>query len=154
MPFDLSAVQHDIRNYLRTTFPQYQFFTSSVPEDDEMPRVGDEVLPFFVLQFGPLWPRPRGKSIKGPRNDDYFSWVQIIAVASVEERAADAVALVTDYLIGYKPVGATSLIPDGGMSDYGSRQYSVRPVMYYQSQRFEFGITQSGLDGRIPLTNP
>lgn len=150
MPFDLSVPQHDLRSYLRTTFPEYQFFTSSVPEDDEMPRDGDEVLPFFVMQFGPLWPRARGRSMAGARNDDYYSWFQLIAISSVEEDAADALARVSDRLIGYKPAGAGPLRPDGGMSDYGSRQYSVRPVMYYQSQRFEFSITQSGLDGYLP----
>jgi len=149
MPFDLSAIQQATMTHLRTTFPQFDFYVSAVPEDEEMPRQGEEVLPFFVVQFGPMWPRARGASVAGPRNDDYYSWIQVIAISSLEERAGSALSLVTDRLIGFRPAGATTFKPDGGMSDYGSRQYSVRPVLYYQSQRFEFGITQNGLDGYL-----
>lgn len=145
MAFDLFAIQTNIKTYLETEFPQYEFFRSTVPEDKSVPRDGEEVNPFFVLQFGQLYPRPRGRSIKGARNDDYFSWVQIIGMGSVEEDVAAAVALPVDRLIGYKPVGGTPLVPDGGPPDNGSRQYSVRPVLYYQTQRFEFGITQNGV---------
>lgn len=154
MGFDLWAVQADITNHLRTQFPQFEFFVNAVPEEDQMPRDGENVLPFFVVQHGPMWPRPRGKSISGPRNDDYFSWTQIIAIASVEEDAGSALSLVVDRMIGYRPDGAASLTPDGGAADYGSRQYSVRPVLYYRSQRFEYSLTQSGLDGYIPVPPP
>ena len=147
MAFDLYSIQLDIKTYLETEFPQYVFYRNTVPEDEQVPRVGDEVNPFFVLQFGQLYSRPRGKSIKGARNDEYFSWVQLIGMGSVDDDISNALSLPVDRLIGYKPVGATKLIPDGGIADYGSRQYSVRPVLYYQSQRFEFGITQNGLDG-------
>lgn len=149
MAFDLYAVQTDIKNYLETTFPNIVFFRNTTPEDEEIPRRSgsDEVDPFYILQFGPLMPRPRGRSIKGARNDEYYSWIQMIGVGSVEDDIAASLALVVDRLIGYKPVGATGLIPDSGQTDYGSRQYSVRPVLYYQTQRFEFNITQNGLDG-------
>lgn len=149
MAYDLHAIQKDIENFLETQFPQYLFFRNTVPEDDQLPRQGEEVNPFFVLQFGQMYPRPRGKSIYGARNDDYFSWVQIIGIGSVDDDISSALALPVDRLIGYKPVGAGALAPDGGPADYGSRQYSVRPVLYYQSQRFEFSITQNGLDGHL-----
>lgn len=150
MAFDLSAIQHDIEDYLIATFPQYEFCRNVTPEDEQVPRDADqEVLPYFALQFGPMWPRPRGKSFMGARNDEYYSWVQVIGIGSDEVHVADALALMVDRLLGYKPEGATRLIPDGGQQDYGSRQYSVRPVLYFQSQRFEFGITQHGLDGYL-----
>lgn len=145
MAFDLHSIQSDIMSFARSEMPQFDFYVNAVPEDEEIPRDGTEVPPFFVVQFGPLWPRTRGKSVAGPRNDDYYSWVQFVAISSVEERAASALSLVTDTLLGKKFPGSTALIPDGGMSDYGSRQFSVRPVLYYQSQRFEFGLTQSGV---------
>lgn len=149
MAFDLSAIQKDICAHLQAQFPQFVFHRNTTPEDEQVPRQGEEVNPFFILQFGAMYPRPRGRSIKGARNDEYFSWVQLIGVGSVEGDTADALALVVDRLIGYKPEGATKLIPDGGSTDYGSRQYSVRPVLYYQSQRFEFNIAQNGLDGYL-----
>jgi len=149
MAFDLYAIQTDITDHLETTFPNITFFRDTTPEDEEIPRRtgSDEVDPFCILQFGPLMARPRGKSIKGPRNDEYYSWIQIISVGSVGSDIAASLALVVDRLIGYKPEGATRLIPDSGQTDYGSRQYSVRPVLYYQTQRFEFGVAQNGLDG-------
>ena len=145
MAFDLFAIQKNIQSFLVSTFPNYDFYRSTIPEDREVPREGEEANPFFVLQFGQLYPRPRGRSVKGPRNDQYFSWIQIIGMGSVEDDVAAALSLVVDRLIGYKPVGGAPLQPDGGSSDYGSRQYSVRPVIYYQSQRFEFNVNQQGV---------
>ena len=147
MPFDLHATQKSIRTHLETTFPQYEFFRNTVPEDKDVPRQGEEVNPFFTIQFGQMYAAPRGGSFYGARNDDYTSWVQIIGMGSVEDDVAAALSLVVDRLIGFKPTGAASLKPDGGTTDYGSRQYSVRPVLYYQSQRFEYTLTQNGLGG-------
>jgi hypothetical protein len=87
----------------------------------------------------------KGKSFKGARNDEYSSWVEIIGMGSVEDDVSDALALPVDFLIGYKTAGSTKLIPDGGVGDYSSRQYAVRPVLYYMSQRFTFRITQNGV---------
>lgn len=149
MAFDLHAVQSNIMDALRTNFPQYVFHRNTTPEDEQIPRQGEEVNPFFVVQFGSMTPRPRGRSIKGARNDEYYSWVQLIGIGSVEDDVSSALSLIVDRLIGYKPAGGTALIPDGNTTDYGSRQYSVRPVLYYQSQRFEFNIAQNGLDGYL-----
>lgn len=149
MAFDLHAIQETIKTYLETTFPQYEFVRNTISEDELVPRQGQEANPFFVLQFGQMYPRPRGRSVKGARNDEYFSWVQVIGIGSVDNDVSAALSLIVDRLIGYRPAGATALVPDGGPSDYGSRQYSVRPVLYYQTQRFEFGLTQNGLDGYL-----
>lgn len=149
MAFDLYSIQKNLKTYMETEFPQYVFFRNTVPEDDSLPRQGEEVNPFFVLQYGQMYPRPRGKSVAGARNDDYYSWVQVIGMGSIEDDVANALALPVDRMIGLKLPGTTPFTPDGGSTDYGSRQYSVRPVLYYQSQRFEFGITQNGLDGHL-----
>lgn len=150
MAFDLSAIQKDITTYLTTQFPHFDFVRNVTPEDEQVPRDGDqEVLPYFALRFGPMWARPRGKSVAGPRNDEYYSWVTVIGIGSDEDDVGSALALIVDRLIGYQPVGAARLVPDGGEADYGSRQYSVRPVLYYQSQRFEFNINQSGINSYL-----
>lgn len=150
MAFDLFAIQTDIENYLKTELPQFLFVPNTMPEDDQIPRQGEEVNPFFILQYGQMYRRPRGRSMKGPRNDQYFSWVQVIGVGSVDNDIRAALSLVTDKLIGYKaPSGGAPMEPDGGTSDYGSRQYSVRPVLYYQSQRFEFNINQQGVNSYL-----
>lgn len=145
MAFDLYAIQKDIETMLKTTFSQFVFYRTTVPEDKPVPRDGEEVNPFFVLQFGKLYSSANGKSVAGARNDEYNSWVQIIGMGSVEDDVANALSLPVDKLIGYRPVGASPLEPDGGDPDYGSRQYAVRPVLYYQSQRFAFNINQNGL---------
>jgi hypothetical protein len=149
MAYDLYAIQKATVEYMRAQFPQYVFHRNTVPEDEQVPREGEEVNPFFILQFGTMYPMRNGKSIKGPRNDDYSSWVQVIGIGSVEDDISAALSLVVDRLIGYKPPGGTGLTPDGNMADYGSRQYSVRPVLYYQSQKFNYTITQNGLDGYL-----
>jgi len=144
MAYNLFEIQKEIEDTLRTEFAQFSWFRGTIPEDEQVPRQGEEANPFFVLQFGAMYDSPRGKSIKGPRNDDYKSWVQIIGMGSVEDDISAALSLVVDRMIGMKVPGSTALIPDGGPPDYGSRQYSVRPVLYYQTQRFAFGITQNG----------
>lgn len=149
MGFDLYAVQTAIKTYLESEFPQYEFVDNTVAEDELVPRQGQEVNPFFVLQHGQMYKRPRGGSVAGARNDEYYSWLQVIGIGSVDDDVRSSLSLIVDRLIGYRPTGATALIPDGGPSDYGSRQYSVRPVLYYHTQRFEFNITQSGLSGHL-----
>lgn len=151
MAFDPYAIQVDIKNYLVTQFPNYEFFDNTIPEDLSVPRdVGPEVNPFFVVQYGPMMPRIRGKSMAGARNDEYYSWVQVIAMGSVDDEIRSALSLITDRLLGFKPAQATRLVPDTASgADYGSRQYSVRPVLYYASQRFEYNIAQHGLDGHL-----
>lgn len=147
MAFDLYAVQKAIKTSLEAEFPQYEFYRNTIPEDETVPRQETEVNPFFVLQFGQLYARPQGTSVKGARNDEYYSWVQVISMGSVDEDINSALSLIVDRLIGFKPAGGTALVPVGGPSDYGSRQYSVRPVLYYATQRFEFNVKQNGLDG-------
>lgn len=149
MAFDLHAVQKSIEADLAAAYPQYDFYRSTVPEDKQVPRDGEEVNPFFVLLFGKMYASARGKSMSGPRNDEYNSWVEVLAIGSVEDDVSDALALPTDYLIGYKTTGCTAMVPDGGLADYASRQYAVRPVLYYMSQRFTFTLTQNGLDGHL-----
>ena len=147
MAFDLYATQKSIREFLEDEFPQYDFYRSTVPEDLDVPRQGSEVNPFFVVQFGVLYRRQGRGSFKGARNDEYYSWVQVIGMGSVEDDVSNAHSLIVDRLIGFKPTGGAPMSPDGGTSDYGSRQYSVRPVLYYQTQKFEYTIKQNGLDG-------
>lgn len=147
MAFDLHAIQSSIKGMLETQFPQYEFYDNTVPEDKEVPREGMEVNPFFVLQYGAMYDRPNARAISGARNSEYYSWVQIISMGSVDNDVRSALSLPVDRLIGFKPTGGNALIPVGGPADYGSRQYSVRPVLYYSSQRFEFTIKQNGLDG-------
>lgn len=150
MAFDLYAIQKDIITMLRTTFPTYTFVRNTMPEDEQLPRQGEEVNPFFILQFGPMYKVSRGRSMKGARNDEYSSWVQVIGVGSVEDDIADSLALIVDKLIGYKAAsGSSPLEPDGGPSDFGSRQYSVRPVLYYLTQRFDFFINQNGVNSHL-----
>jgi hypothetical protein len=145
MAFSLRASQKDIEAKLAAKFPQFAFYRSTIPEDMQVPRQGEEVNPFFVLQFGKMYANPRGKSVAGARNDEYNSWVEVIGMGSVEDDVSDALDLPVDYLIGQDFVGTTKLVPDGGIGDYSSRQYAVRPVLYYMSQRFTFNITNNGV---------
>ena len=149
MSFDLHAIEQDTKDYLESLFPEYPFYVSAVPEDEVTPREDEEVLPFFVIQNGPLWPRARGRAVAGARHDEYYSWMQLICISSVEDDASAALSMVTDPLIGYKTDKHTAFIPDGSGTDYGSRQYSVRPVLYYRSQRFEFNL-KSTADALVP----
>lgn len=143
MGFDLYAIEKEIKEYLQAEYPAYPFYTNQIPEDEAMPRTDGEVLPFFVIQNGPLTPRVRGKNVAGVRHDEYYSWVQIICISSVEDDCSAALSMVTDKLTGYKTALHTALVPDGSTTDYGSRQYSVRPVIFYRSQRFEFNVKSS-----------
>ena len=51
MAYDLHAIQKATKTFLETTFPQYKFYRNTIPEDEQVPREGEEVNPFFVLQY-------------------------------------------------------------------------------------------------------
>ena len=76
MGFDLYAVQVAIDAHLTTTFPSYVFHRNTVPEDEQVPRTGEEVNPFFVMQFGPLTTRRNGRQayLSLRRSGDYLTW--------------------------------------------------------------------------------
>ena len=141
MAFNIYAIRKDIANYLTTELPQFQFRTDSLPENIQMLRDTEgEVNPFFIVRPGKIRPRPRGRSIAGPRHDDYYTWIDVICVGTEEDAVAESLSLVADYLVGYKPAGGTGIIPDGGQDDFITRNYASRPTLYVNSNRFEFGI--------------
>ena len=60
MAYDLYAIQKATVEYMRAQFPQYVFHRNTVPEDEQVPREGEEVNPFFILQFGTMYPMRNG----------------------------------------------------------------------------------------------
>lgn len=138
---DLTSTQNSIMEYLTTELSQYSFLEGPMVEADEFITDSEgEVPPQFHVWFGKL--RRGGRSVKGARNDEYVTYVDIVALGSYYPDVRDALNLVTDYLLGFKPEGGTQLVPDGGSND-SIRSQSVRPIVLADTQRFAYGVNTS-----------
>lgn len=147
----IKETEDSILAYLRTEYGQFTYFHGPVPEDDELPRDTEgEVPPFFIVRFGKI--NRLGRSMAGPRYDDYESWVDMICISSKHDDARTAVDLIVDGLTGFRPVGGSTLWPDGGQQDFVARNYASRPVVYAQSQRFSYGVNATPSNTRMTPT--
>lgn len=139
---DLKASQDSILEYLRTTFPAYLFKRGGIPDDEILERdANGKVINYCTVRFGSIRPRPRGKSFAGPRNDDYYTTLDVNTVGPTDDEAASSLNIFVDRLIGFKPVGGTSMIPEGvSIGDITVKNSAARPTAYAASQRFTYGL--------------
>lgn len=151
MGFDLYSTQQSIKTYLEAQFPNYIFERGSVPDDESVRREDGKIVNYVVLRFRPMQPRGNGKSMMGARSDDYFSTVDVNVISANEDFAAQTLNVMVDRLIGFKPAGATQMIPEGGTGDIAIRNVSNKPTAYISSQRFTFGLNITIDPGFIPI---
>jgi hypothetical protein len=142
MGFNLYGSQESILDYLKSTFPNYQFFRGGVPDDEVLLRdENGKVINYCTLRFGSLRPRPRGKSFAGPRGDDYYTTMDVNVIAPTDDEAAQSLNIFVDRLIGFKPLDGTSVIPEGvSIGDITVKNSAAKPTAYAASQRFTYGL--------------
>lgn len=98
---------------------------------------------YFVLRYGPLMPKRRGRSLKGARHDEYFGTVDVLAVASKGRIARSLAQGVGVDLMDFKPDGIApmSLQDDGGMfAAFVVSSNEARPTRSIASQRLRFNV--------------
>tara|TARA_R110000822_G_scaffold92458_1_gene213277 strand:+ start:803 stop:1261 length:459 start_codon:yes stop_codon:yes gene_type:complete len=141
---NLVALQDTIAAHIRAEFPAYDVVEDEILDDDYLLKVNGKVKPYIVLRWGGLFRIGSGSSFAGVRFDQYNSAVDINVIAPTPSQARRAMNIITDRLIGWKPDGIASMIPEGGSGVYVVVNDNNKPHLYVGSSRL--GFTVNGED--------
>jgi hypothetical protein len=141
---NLVALQDIIAAHIKAEFPAYEVVQDEILDDDYLLKVDGKVKPYIVLRWSGLFRDTGNTSFAGVRFDEYTSAVDVNIVAPTPSQARRAMNIVMDRLIGWKPTGGGSMIPEGGNGVYVVVNNSGKPHLYIGSARL--GFTVNGED--------
>lgn len=136
---NLIPIQDNIADYIRAEFPGYELYEDTVLDDEYLLRVDGNVKPYIVLRWGGLMRSPQNASFGGVRLDEYTSNFDLNIIAPTPRQAREAMNIILDSLIGWKPDAIAPLIPLGG-GVYVQNDVNGRPHVYIASHRLEFVV--------------
>lgn len=143
---DLTTPQESIKGYLGTTFPNHAIVEDALYDDEYLIRVNGVIVPYITLRWGAIRPRPAGRSVAGPRWDDYYATVDVGVVAATGKDARTHLNVVRDRLVGFKPLGAEKLHPSAFGNELSFTIFAkAKPTAYLQSERLEFNLNGEGV---------
>lgn len=144
---NLFAMQEAIEAHIKTltTIPIEE---DMWPDDKDIPMGTDgKIKPYIVLRFGPRRASYTGGSMRGPRMDEYWSSVDIVAIAGDGSKARKLCNGLVEELIGYRPDGIHPLSQRADSGDpamFTVSSNETRPTQYVASTRLRFSLDGVG----------
>jgi hypothetical protein len=152
--FDIVALQDRIVEEVETLLPNTLIFEDSIDDDADIPiDTNNKVIPYIVLRFGPLRPSYTGKSMRGPRHDEYWASCDVVAIGPKGRTARLLLAGVVDHLIGFKPDGISpmSMRTDAGdPAQFVVSSNESRPTQFVASTRLRYTVNSVGVGSHVP----
>lgn len=152
--FDIVTLQDNIVDELKAFLPNTVIYEDTIPDDAELPFDDDDNLaPYIVLRFGPIRPSYTGKSLMGPRHDEYWASCDIVAVAPRGRVARVLNAAAVDHMIGFKPDGVSpmSMRTDAGdPAQFVVSSNESRPTQFVASTRLRYTVNGTNIGAPIP----
>lgn len=149
---DLYSYQEAITAHVKSLYPDYNVIEDTLDDDYVLQRDPMGKMPaYIILRYGPMMPVRRGKSFAGPRLDEYYATVDVMAIGSKGNIARRLSAAVTQDLLGWSADGFAHLTlqDDGGMfAAFVVSSNEARPTRSIASQRFRFPINTNNV-GKI-----
>lgn len=146
---DIVAYQDAITARVRELFPDWEVIEDTLEDDRVLKRDMDGKMEgFYVLRYGPIMPKRRGKSMKGNLHDEYYGTVDVMGVAPKGRIARQMAATAATHLLPFKPdgVAAMSLQDDGGMfAAFVVSSNEARPTRSIASQRLRFNVNNRNI---------
>lgn len=146
---DLVAYHDAITARVRELFPGWEVIEDTLEDDRVLKRDFDGKMEgFYVLRYGPIMPKRRGKSFKGNLHDEYYGTVDVMGVAAKGRIARHMAATAATYLMPFKPDGVSpmSLQDDGGMfAAFVVSSNEARPTRSIASQRLRFNVNNKDI---------
>jgi hypothetical protein len=146
---NLIPIQEIISAYIRSEFSGYEVYDDVVLDDDYVYKIGNNVKPYIVIQYGGLTRSNTSTSFVGVRHDEYSSYVDVSVVAPTPNQARRASNIILDKLIGWKPTGSTPFVPMDGMQLWASEDLNGRPFVYIANSRFLFQMNTENIGDYI-----
>jgi hypothetical protein len=150
--FDIVALQDNIVAYVESLIPDTVLFEDSIPDDASIPIQDNKIQPYVVLRFGPLRPSYTGKSMRGPRYDEYWASCDVVAIAGKGRTARQLNAGLVDAMIGFKPDGVSPMqmrTDAGDPAQFVVSSNESRPTQYICSTRLRY--TVNAVDVGAPI---
>ena len=141
--------QESISAYIRSQFPGYTVYDDDIIDDQFVLKLGNKVKPYIVLNWGGLRNSATGGSFVGARHDEYYSTVDVGVVAPVAKQSREALNIITDKLIGWKPLDSSPMTLEVGAEIFGIPDNSGKPAVYFSSARFRYNINTTNVGSYI-----
>lgn len=136
--------------------PEYagRVFEDMAPDDEHLPMSADgsKLLPYVVMRYGPIRPGYTGKSMAGPRYDDYWASCDAIAVAPNGRSSRILNSVLVDALMGFRPDGITPLqmrTDAGDPAQFTVSSNESRPTQYVTSTRLRYAVNGKNVGARM-----
>lgn len=142
--FDIVSLQDNIVEYVQSVVPDTIIYEDSIPDDADLPYdTTNHLLPYVVLRFGPLRPSYTGKSMAGPRHDEYWASCDIVAVAPIGRVSRILNMALVDACIGFKPDGVSPMqmrTDAGDPAQFVVSSNETRPTQFICSTRLRYTV--------------
>lgn len=146
---DLISYQEAITAQVQLLYPTYDVIEDTVDDSAVLERDFRGKMPaYIILRYGPKLPKRRGKSYAGPKFDEYYATVDVMAIASKGKIARQLCDAVTNDLIGFMPDDNSPMTiqDDGGMfAAFVVSSNEARPTRSLASQRLRFNVNNSNI---------
>lgn len=146
---DLVAYQDAITARVRELFPDWEVIEDTLEDDRVLKRdIDGKMEGFYILRYGPIMPKRRGRSLKGALYDEYYGTVDVMGVAAKGRIARMMAATAATYLLDFRPDGIApmSLQDDGGMfAAFVVSSNEARPTRSIASQRLRFNVNNTDI---------
>lgn len=150
--FDLVGLQDAITAKVKM-LTAAEVFEDMVEDDEPIPMKDGKIEPYVVLRYSPIRPSYTGRSMRGPRHDEYWASVDVVAIAHKGRIARKLNIGLVGSLIGFKPDGVSpiSMRTDAGdpaMFTVSSNE--SRPTQYVASTRLRFTVNGANVAAPTP----
>lgn len=151
--FDIVSLQDAITTQVKSLVPDTLVLEDSIPDDFQLPMEGTKIKPYVVLRFGPLRPSYTGKSLRGPRHDEYWASCDIVAIAGNGRTARLLNAGLVDAMIGFKPDGVSPMqmrTDAGDPAQFVVSSNESRPTQFIASTRLRYTVNSTDVGAPVP----
>lgn len=146
---DLYGYQQAILDEVERLYPEYEVIEDTLEDDRALTRDLNGKMPaYIILRFGPLLPKRNGKSYAGPRHDEYYATVDLMAIASKGNIARQLSAALATDMIGFKAddISPMTIQDDGGMfAAFTVSSNEARPTRSVASSRMRFNVNTNNI---------
>lgn len=137
---NIIPVQDTITDYVKTEFAAYEVFEDGILDNAYLLQLNSKIKPYIVVSHGSPSRNANGASFGGVRLDEYVASVDVSVVAPTGKQVRQALNIIHDRLVGFKPTGGSALTPFASGGPWAVLNDSGAAHVYTGSVRFEYAI--------------
>lgn len=151
--FNIVDLQDNILAEIKLRFPNHTVYEDSIPDDADLPITSlGQIKPYIVIRFGPIRPSYVGKSMAGPRLDEYWASCDFIAISQNGRVSRKLNAALVSAMIGFKPDGVSPMqmrTDAGDPAQFVVSSNESRPTQYVSSTRLRYTVNGTNVGAAV-----